>query len=204
MISENTPILSPASASFEQIATYILSRPCGEYTANDIRNVILPTYYQLCVEVGIDPTLAVAQMIHETGNLSSFWATRPQRNPAGIGVNGKFQADKPADSTNWAFNTQRQRWEFGLSFATWKDDSIPAHVGRLLAYVLPIGSENEAQRALIARALRYRGLPDRMRGSAPTLKPLGRAHNPTGSGWASPGTDYGAKIAAIAERIRQS
>lgn len=44
-------------------------------------------------------------------------------------------------------------------------------------------------------------LPDALRGSAPTLRQLGRAHNPTGQGWASPGTDYGAKIAAIARRI---
>ncbi|MBO9336926.1 MAG: glucosaminidase domain-containing protein [Roseiflexus sp.] len=201
MFSENTPILGRPTASVAQIAAFILARPRGEYTTRDIEAVIVPVYWQLCAEIGIDPTLAVAQMIHETGNLTSFWAARPQRNPAGIGVTGQKQTTPPPDTNGWAFNSQRQQWEAGVSFATWEHDAIPAHVGRLLAYALPIGAENPVQRAAIERALRYRALPARMRGSAPTLKQLGRVHNPTGQGWASPGIDYGAKIAAIATRI---
>jgi hypothetical protein len=54
---------------------------------------------------------------------------------------------------------------------------------------------------LIERALQFRPLPDNLRGSAPVLKRLGAKHNPTGQGWASPGDDYGAKIAAVAQRI---
>lgn len=201
MFSENTPILGRPTASVAQIAAFILARPHGEYTTHDIEAVIVPVYWQLCTEVGIDPTVAVAQMIHETGNLTSFWAARPQRNPAGIGVTGQKQTTPPSDTNVWAFNPQRQQWEAGVSFATWEHDAIPAHVGRLLAYALPIGAENPVQRAAIERALRYRALPARMRGSAPILKQLGRVHNPTGQGWASPGIDYGAKIAAIATRI---
>ena len=91
----------------------------------------------------------------------------------------------------------------GVSFATWQDDAIPAHIGRLLAYALPTGEGDAAQRHLMALALTYRALPDRVRGSAPTLKPLGRVHNPSGLGWASPGTQYGARIAIIANRILQ-
>lgn len=221
MFTEFSPILGPPSASFDQVVAYILARSHGEYSDHAIRNIIAPTYYQICFDVHVDPTLAVAQMIHETGNLTSFWASRPQRNPAGIGVNGLKRAAEaagewaPPDPGNpqrrvqttqgeWAFNTQRQQWEVGLSFASWQDDSIPAQVGRLLAYALPRGAENAAQRTLIERALRYRMLPNQMRGSAPLLRALGRAHNPTGQGWASPGTDYGARIAAIAEQIRQT
>lgn len=189
------------SAGQEQACAYILARPHGEYTEHDIRSAIVPAYYAACEPVGVDPVLAIAQMIHETGNLTSFWAARPQRNPAGIGVNGKKQAEPPADMTNWAFNTQRGQWEFGVSFATWQNDAIPAHIGRLLAYFLPRGAETAEQRAAIERGLRYRPLPDAMRGSAGALRQLGRAHNPTGQGWASPGTDYGAKIAAVANRI---
>jgi hypothetical protein len=154
--------------------------------------------------VGLDPYLAIAQMIHETGNLTSFWAARPQRNPAGIGVNGQKQSEPPADRANWAFNTQRSQWERGVSFASWQNDAIPAHVGRLLAYFLPKGAENDIQRAVIERGLRYRALPDTMRGSASILRQLGKAHNPTGQGWASPGSDYGAKIAAVANRIAET
>lgn len=201
MFTDLTPILGKPTASVAQLAAFILARPHGEYTVHDIEAVIVPTYWRLCAEVGIDPTLAVAQMIHETGNLTSFWAARPQRNPAGIGVTGQRQATRPLNTDGWAFNTQRQQWEAGVSFATWEHDAIPAHVGRLLAYALPIGAENPVQRAAIERALRYRALPSRMRGSAPTLKQLGKAHNPMGQGWASPGVDYGAKIAAIAARI---
>lgn len=201
MFTEHTPILGRPTASLDQLAAYMLARPHGEYTEHDIRAVILPAYWTLCAEVLIDPTLAVAQMIHETGNLTSFWAARPQRNPAGIGVTGQKQAERPPNVANWAFNTQRQQWETGVSFATWEHDAIPAHIGRLLAYTLAAGAENPVQRAAIERALRYRSLPVKMRGSAPTLKQLGKAHNPTGQGWASPGTDYGAKIAAIAARI---
>lgn len=193
--------VAQASAGQEQVCAAILAREHGAYTEQDIRGVIVPAYYATCEPVGVDPLLPIAQMIHETGNLTSFWSARPQRNPAGIGVNGKKQAEAPADRTNWAFNTQRGQWEQGVSFATWQDDAIPAHVGRLLAYFLAPGAESDAQRALIERALRYRTLPPHMRGSAHSLRQLGKAHNPTGQGWASPGTDYGARVAATANRI---
>jgi hypothetical protein len=200
MYTEDSPLLAPPSANLEPAVAYILSRPHDNYS-DDIRTRIVPSYFALCSGVGIDPVLAVAQMIHETGNLTSFWSARPQRNPAGIGVNSRKQVERPADTTTWAFNTQRQIWEMGLSFPSWKDDAIPAHVGRLLAYALPKGAEDAAQRELIERAMTYRSLPDKLRGTTPTLKPLGKAHNPVGDGWASPGADYGAKIAAVARKI---
>jgi hypothetical protein len=201
MYTEDSPILAPPAIGPEQALTYMLARPHGSYTDDDLRIAIVPAYFALCSSVGVDPALALAQMIHETGNLTSFWAARPQRNPAGIGVNGRKQPDRPADATGWSFKTQRQLWELGMSFASWKDDAIPAHVGRLLAYALPKGAGTAAQQALIVRAMGYRPLPDKLRGTAPTLKPLGKAHNPMGDGWASPGHDYGAKIAALARLL---
>jgi hypothetical protein len=200
-ISEDSPICAAPSARPEQVVAYVCGRPHGEYTDYDVASAIIPAYFTICTSVGIDPILALAQMIHETNNLASFWAARPQRNPAGIGVVGRRQAQPPADTANWAFNTQRQQWEAGLSFNSWQNDSIPAHVGRLLAYAVSPGSETPAQRDLIARALSYRPLPQKLRGTALSLKQLGKAHNPAGDGWASPGTDYGAKIAAIAQKI---
>ena len=201
MFTAESPIISPQSASMPQVSAYILARPHGEYSDHAISEVIVPAYFVNCVAVGIDPVLAIAQMLHETGNLTSFWSARPQRNPAGIGVNGRKQAEEPADKTNWSFNTQRNQWEFGMSFATWENDAIPAHVGRLLAYTLPAGAENDAQRNAITKALSYRILPAKMRGSAPVLRMLGKVHNPTGEGWASPGDRYGEMIAEIANRI---
>jgi hypothetical protein len=58
------------------------------------------------------------------------------------------------------------------------------------------------QRVLIDIALAQRPLPGALRGTAPTLKFLGAKHNPSGKGWASPGAEYGTRIASIAEEIR--
>lgn len=199
--SEATSICAPPLARPEQAAAYICARPHGEYTDHDIASVIVPAYFRICASVGVDPILAIAQMIHETNNLASFWAARPQRNPAGIGVTGMKQADQPANQQNWAFNTQRQQWENGLSFMSWDNDAIPAHVGRLAAYAVSIEAESPTQRDLITRALSYRPLPTKLRGSALVLKQLGQVHNPAGGGWANPGSTYGAQIAAIAQQI---
>ncbi len=201
MYDENSSIFGTPSVDADRVAAFILARPSGEYTEKDIRAVIVPAYYWACGAVGIDPVLAIAQMIHETGNLASFWAARPRRNPAGIGVTGQTSATELANPTNWIFDPSSNLWRFGVSFASWEQDSIPAHLGRLLAYALPHGSENPTQSATISRGLSYRPFPSNMHGSAPILKQLGKAHNPTGQGWASPGTNYGAKIAAIANRI---
>jgi Mannosyl-glycoprotein endo-beta-N-acetylglucosaminidase len=201
MYDENSTIFGTPPVDVNRVAAFMLGRPCGEYTEKDIRSVIVPAYFRICGEVGVNPLIAIAQMIHETGNLTSFWAARPRRNPAGIGVTGQQRPDQPPDTTSWAFDPASSQWRFGVSFATWEQDAIPAQIGRLLAYSLPKGNETPTQAALIAQALRYRALPDTMRGSAHSLKQFGKAHNPTGQGWASPGDQYGAKIAVIAERM---
>ena len=201
MYDENSPILGAVQAEPVLAARQIVRRPTGEYTEHDVANVIVPAYFAVCAPVGVDPLLALAQMVHETGNLASYWAARPRRNPAGIGVTGQTQPDRPINIAAWAFDAGANLWRFGVSFATWEHHAIPAHIGRLLAYAVAAGQETPAQAALIAQALSFRSFPARMRGSAPILKQLGRAHNPTGQGWASPGTDYGAKIATIANRL---
>lgn len=196
LYTEDSPIMG--SASTEGIADVILSRATGAYTEKDVRLVIVPAYTRVCAAVGVNPVVALAQMCHETGNLTSFWAARPQRNPAGIGVNGQIRYHKPL-TPNWARNGNH--WEMGISFKEWAIESVPAHVGRLLAYVFPDGQGTPAQMALIDLALTFRGLPSSVRGSAQTLKQLGRVHNPSGQGWASPGTHYGAAIAQWANRL---
>lgn len=204
MYTEDSGILGPQRGSIEQAVAFILARPHGEYGEKDIRETIVPQYFLQAIQVGIDPIIAVAQMIHETGNLTSFWSQRPQRNPAGIGVTGQKQATPPADRKNWAFNSQRQMWEAGLSFASWKDDAIPGHLGRLLAYALRVDEGSELQRALLAKAMSYRSFPQAFRGSAVTIKQLGKAHNLAGAkggGWASPGDKYGVALAKMANGI---
>jgi N-acetyl-anhydromuramyl-L-alanine amidase AmpD len=175
-LTEHSPILARPRATPEQVTEYILARPHGEYTKSDIARTIIPTYWKVCAQAGVDPLIAVAQMIHETGNLSSAWSQRPKRNPAGIGVTGESGV--------------------GISFPTWQQDAIPAHVGRLLAYALTDPQANPTQRGLIATALHWRPLTEQMRGVAPTLKGLAGT-------WAVPGDGYAEKLAAIGRAIQK-
>jgi hypothetical protein len=199
----DSPILGTTHATPEQCSRSILSRPHGEYTSVDIASVIVPAYFRICAQVGVDPLVAVAQMCHETGNLTSWWSQRPRRNPAGIGVTGATANSSPYRGT-WVRDDREPRLpREGCSFARWDPDAVSAHVGRLLAYALPIGVGTPEQQALIKQALAGRSLPVVLRGSAPTLKQLGAAHNPTGRGWASPGTEYGERIAAVANAMLQ-
>lgn len=174
-ITADSAILAAPRASAAQCSRFILARPHGAYTAYDIAQVMVPAYFATAAAVGLDPLVAIAQLVHETGNLTSWWAARPRRNPAGIGVTGQLGV--------------------GVSFPSWEADAIPAHVGRLLAYALPPRSATPAQAALMAKALGYRPLPAAYRGVAPTLRGLnGR--------WAVPGTNYADRLAAIANQIR--
>lgn len=190
-ITPDCPLLSPPRATLDRAVRYVLERPHGEYTDDDIGNVIIPTYWTLCTSAGLDPVLAIAQLVHETGNLSSWWSARPRRNPAGLGVTGR-RSDAPPTVGVWALRDGV--WHEGLSFANWQAEAIPAHVGRLLAYALSDLQANDAQRSLIVRALGWRPLPASFRGVAPTLRGLnGR--------WAVPGTTYANTIAKIARAI---
>jgi hypothetical protein len=185
-ITEDASIIAPARATPEQMIARIVGKPHGEYALFDI-DTIVRGYFGCAQPVGVDPLVCIAQMIHETGNLTSYWSQRPRRNPAGIGVTGAPGA--------------------GVSFDSWVDDAIPAHVGRLLAYALPVGAGTPAQKELITLAMGYRLLPDKCRGSAPTLRLLGSGPNKVdGCGWAGDGDgegqSYGARIAAIMNQIR--
>lgn len=203
-----SPILGSSSAALSDI---VLNMPMSTlYTPYDIQSVILPAYYRQAIDCGINPVIAIAQACHETAwdgrPFSSFWSGRPHRNPAGIGVTGNWSYTR---MPGYQFNHQRARWEIGLSFTDWARESIPAHLGRLLAYCLPAGSGTDKQKALIDRALKVRPLPAELRGSVITLAELGAAHNRVNSGrppeawigWAVKGFDYGEKIAAWANRL---
>jgi hypothetical protein len=159
-------------ARAERAEHYLLERPHGEYDNDDIR-IIVGHYYKTAQSVGLDPLLVVAQMVLETGGLTSFWSQRPRRNPAGIGVTGAPGA--------------------GVSFPSWKI-AVRAHTGRLLAYTLRKGDENQRQRQLIEEALAHRALPLRFRGVAPRLEGLAGT-------WAAD-RQYAVKLARVANEIR--
>lgn len=184
-ITPASSLLWEPRATPEQCAAFILSRPHGEYTFGDVRSIV-QSYFTHAT--GLDPLLAIAQLCHETGYLTSWWAARPRRNPAGLGVTGETRT-KAGDGWVRAGAIYRR----GLTFASW-DDAAQAHIGRLLAYCIPLGGGTPAQRARIDAALALRSLPATYRGAAPTLQGLnGR--------WAVPGSTYAQKIADIANAI---
>lgn len=171
-VTPDSALRAPARAPAERVEHYLLSRAHGEYGDSDVR-AIVRHYYRTAPAVGLDPLLVVAQMVEETGHLTSFWSQRPRRNPAGIGVTGDPGV--------------------GLKFPDWRT-AVRAHTGRLLAYSLPIGAGNQAQTELVAEALAHRPLPDEHRGAAPTLQGLVER-------WATD-PQYADKIAGVANDIR--
>jgi len=196
-ITADAPLLGPFGAIPPQCYHYILSRPHGAYSDLDVAKII-GGYFEFCGRTGISAVIAISQLIHETGNLTSALSQRedpdgnPCRNPAGIGVNGERSA---TPQPGFVYDADRGCYRRCCGFTSWRDEAIPAHIGRLLAYALKPGAGTDLQKLLIRRALSVRLLPQSYRGSAPTLRGLeGR--------WAVPGHGYADKIAAIANAIR--
>lgn len=188
-------LLGPPTGTTEAAIAWLAPRSTA-YTPYDVE-VIVRGYAETGNAAGIDWFLAIAQCAHETGHLTSWWCQRPRRNPAGIGVTGETRPGTPDQppGPDWAWDEANQVWRAGLSFASWVGESIPAHLGRLLAYALPVGAGTPYQQQLIDYALSRRPLPDHLRGVATTITDLnGR--------WAWPGTEYGQRILALAERMR--
>lgn len=194
------PLLGPPSCAPVQALALLAARPHPGYGSQAL-NEIVTAYWTACTAVGVDPCLAIAQMGHETNWLNSFWAERPRRNPAGIGVTGDTRPGvpnrKPAGS--WAWNGRE--WEAGISFPSWAPQpgmgtsSIAAHVGRLLRYAVQPGGETPAQKDLIGEALAVRPLDRQYWGCAPTLTGLEGT-------WAVPGDGYADRITQIMQALR--
>ncbi|NTU85522.1 MAG: glucosaminidase domain-containing protein [Chloroflexales bacterium] len=203
MFTEESGLYGPTLASEANVVRAILARPHGEYTEQDIAGVMVPAYFHICATVGLNPVLVIAQAIVETDNFASWWAARPRRNPAGIGVNGRTTRTQPNPAKGWEFDQGAGLWKAGRRFASWKDDAIPAHIGRLLAYLVTPAAASTLlrDRLLIDQALAYHPIDSRVRGSVRCLRHLGQAHNPSGLGWAKPGIHYGTHIAAVARRL---
>jgi len=196
LITADTALLSPPRTTAEQCIRFMQARPHGEYTPADIETIV-GGYFELACRAGLDPLLCVAQLIHETGNLTSALSQRqdrdgrPLRNPAGIGVTGERSKTPRA---GFVFDADRACYRRCCGFTVWIDEAIPAHIGRLLAYALKPGQGDDQQQLLIRRALSVRLLPQSYRGSAPVLRGLGMR-------WALSAL-YPSKLAQIANAIR--
>ena len=171
-VTTRSKLLAKPRATADQAYEFIVAKPNGEYSDKDVRTIV-DLYWKEAPAVGLDPLLMVVQMAHETGYLSSDWAARPKRNPAGIGVTGE-----PGK---------------GVKFPSWSK-AVRAHLGRVLAYAIPKGGENPAQAKLIKEALEWRALPDDYRGVAAQLGGFTKK-------WATD-KKYGDKLAKLANDIR--
>jgi hypothetical protein len=151
------------------------------YSGGD-RQLVAWLYWDTCTVVGVDPLIAVAQLVHETANLTSWWSQRPRRNPAGIGVTGA--------------NDPKTGEPLGVHFPGWSW-AVRAHVGRLLAYAGPGGAHTQALRLgvwLREEAIVWRPLPEAKFGAGSTVGTLAKA------GWATD-PDYAHKLVTVANRI---
>ena len=192
----DAPIVGPASGPPEPALAWLAARCSPAYTPSDVLNIVL-RYQQLGEWSGADWFLALAQMAHETGSMTSWWCQPPRSNPAGIGVTGRTQPGDPSEppAPDWAWHAELQLWCEGVSFAGWIDHGIPAHLGRLLAYARTDAEATPEQQALIDFALEVRPLLSDYRGIAPTIVGLnGR--------WAVPGDEYGQRIVDLMMRMR--
>lgn len=176
-VTARSPLLAAPRATKAKLQAYMVDRPHSPRTDDEARTVAA-LYHEIAASAGLDPLLAVSQMVLETGNLMSRWSQPPHRNLAGIGVTSN---DMDPDDVP--------------KFRTWRA-GVVGHVGRVLAYALPLGAENAVQRALIVKALEARPLSDDKRGIA--TSPLGLA-----GVWASD-PDYAKKIARLANEISGS
>jgi hypothetical protein len=148
------------------------------YSGGD-RQLVAWLYWDTCMVVGVDPLIAVAQLVHETANLTSWWSQRPRRNPAGIGVTG---ANDPTGEP------------LGVRFPGWSW-AVRAHVGRLLLYATPPSINRDPLADLIRKeAAFWRPLPIEKHGKGHTVGRLAKA------GWATD-PDYARKLVAVANRI---
>ena len=195
VVTRDTALMNGAVCTLSQAVKYV-QKSNGWYTEKELHDIILKAYFDEGQKTGINPTLAIAQMVHETGFLTSWWSNRPRRNPAGIGVTGQTSSSqpKPEDAYMWAYNTSTQMWHKGLSFSSFDKNAVPAHVARLLAYATKPISRTVEQQNYINTFTKDRPLPDKVNGCAPTLAGLEGT-------WAFPGKGYADKIAAHANGI---
>lgn len=216
LVTESLPIVGGTASISATQAIAHLADGTTKYTRQALSEIVA-AYMATCERAGVDVAIPLGQLAHETGPepearnkrgpLTSDWSQRPYRNPAGIGVTGQHASGKKPSAAStpanhiWMWHETRQRWEVGVAFPAWTQ-SAPAHVGRLLGYALVDEAATAKQRELIAEAARWRSIPSTVRGGASTLAELGKARNPRGIGWASPGTEYGARIADQINRLR--
>lgn len=187
--SENSKLVGYKPLNIDRILQH-LSRAFVYYNAIDWRNILMA--YDNAAKTGnIDPYIVVAQMLKETDWGRSWWAMRPRRNPAGLGVTGETTMEIPKNLKEWALRNDGS-YVRGYSFPSWEVSAM-AHIGHLLGYIYQEEALTSAQRSLTDVDPRRDAILTR--GDVKTLQDLDKKWNTT--------EGYGKSIAAIANAIKQ-
>lgn len=200
MYTPSSPLLSGAAPDGPALTAAWLRLTAQSPHPAAARAAQADAYVAACAAVGLDPVIVLAQIVHETAALTSWWVEAPRHNPAGINVTG---ATAPKPQPGYVFNPSTGRYHRGTTYPS-LTAAVEPHLARLLAYActpadLAGGPHAAARRRLIATAPSF---PRPCLGTAPALAALGQAHNPVAScGWAWPGEHYGAQLALWANRI---
>ena len=207
-----SPIMAPPRGTAAQACAWLVQRT-KHYSPQAVVQIVA-AYERLGRAAGVDWFLALAQSAHETDHWRSALSARqdkdgrPLRNPAGLGIWESKDLATPYHRPGTVWDADVGGYCPALGFIAWTPEearwtvsAIEAHLGRLIAYALPPGHRFGPQVELADKALSVRDLPLSIQGSAPVLRLLGAAHNPTKQGWAYPGTSYGQAIARLANAI---
>ena len=154
-----------------------------------------PLYWQYAPAVGLDPAVAWAQLMLETGRIDP-------RARVGFLVVHAGQMEFCRDWRNGTTALARPNtgvwqqdgaiWREGLAFSS-ATQGVMAHIGRLIAYAVPPTQYAPAQAWAVGIALDWRPLPARYHGAAGAIEQFGNGV------WAKD-TRYADKVASTPSR----
>lgn len=139
--NEDMSILETPNYDIDLITTKIASLSGQTYTRDEIYDIVT-MYKKYADAMDINWIIALAQNLHETDWLRSWWAQSPRRNPAGLGVNGKHMKQKPDNTESWA--EKDGVWYHGYSFDSW-ENAVKAHIAHLLLYTMKDSDMSDEQ-----------------------------------------------------------
>ena len=149
--------------------------PTAVYPRSEVAH-IAALYWQYAPHVGIDPAVAWAQLMLETGRiaphaagLASWWCLPGRWNFAGIGVTGATALARP---NRGVWQQDGAIWREGIAFNS-VTQGVLAHLGRLVAYAVLPAHYTPAHMWAVGLALDWRPLPARYYGIAATIEQFG-------------------------------
>jgi len=168
-----TPLIHTPRCSMD--VAIAAAAPTAVYPRAEVAH-LAALYWQYAPLVGLDPAVAWAQLMLETGRidppsagLASWWCMPGKWNFAGIGVTGATALARP---NTGVWQQDGAIWREGLAFSS-ATQGVMAHIGRLIAYAVPPTQYAPAQAWAVGIALDWRPLPARYHGAAGAIEQFG-------------------------------